>query len=494
MAHLSKSRFVAGHQCPKLLWWKVHEPRARELEPDVVVQDLFDQGALVGERAREEVQGGVLIEGERTEAGRAERTRRAIDAGASVLFEATFEADGCLCTVDVLQKHADGWTLIEVKSSSEVKDYHLPDVAVQVHVLRRSGINVTRAQVMHMNREYRHLRDGALFTRSDVTALIEPLLRDVPEQIATLIAMLEGPLPVHPIGLHCATHGDCAFFARCWPDDDDHIRHMWNVGTTTALKWMAKGVHTMSTIPAKEKLNDKQKRQLRAQQDKTIIVERGLSDAMAPALNAKRLGFLDFEAISRALPVWNGLKPWAQIAAQFSYHERGEDGAMTHAEFLAEGPEDPSQLPDDPREPLALAMIAATAHADVIVVYTSYEATRIKGLAADLPHLAAPLNALLAKLWDLFPVVSNHVYHPDFRGSFSLKYILNPLVPDLSYSDLIIVDGMTASVEIARLLFVSGRIPLEQRDQTRRDLLEYCKRDTYATVRLVDRLAELARP
>ena len=31
---MSKSRFVAGVQCPKLLWWKVHEPDAVELQPD----------------------------------------------------------------------------------------------------------------------------------------------------------------------------------------------------------------------------------------------------------------------------------------------------------------------------------------------------------------------------------------------------------------------------------------------------------------------------
>ena len=196
--------------------------------------------------------------------------------------------------------------------------------------------------------------------------------------------------------------------------------------------------------------------------------------------------------MGRALPPWDGLGPWRQTAAQFSYHERGADGTMTHAEFLAEGPEDPSQPPDDPREPLARAMLEATKHADRVVMYTTFEKTRINELAEHLPHLAAPLHALREKLWDLQPVVSNHVYHPDFLGSFSLKDILTPLVPDLSYDDLVIVDGMRASVEIARLLFVSGRIPPHERDKTRKDLLEYCKKDTFATVRLVERLAELA--
>src|SRR6266496_6374692 len=59
---LSKSRFVTGCQCHKLLWWTVHEPDATELQPDKVLQDLFDQGRQVGEAARKRYPGGVLID------------------------------------------------------------------------------------------------------------------------------------------------------------------------------------------------------------------------------------------------------------------------------------------------------------------------------------------------------------------------------------------------------------------------------------------------
>jgi len=93
---------------------------------------------------------------------------------------------------------------------------------------------------------------------------------------------------------------------------------------------------------------------------------------------------------------------------------------------------------------------------------------------------------------DPLPVVRNNVYRPDFLGSFSLKYILTPLVPDLTYDDLAIVEGMLASVEIGRLLLVPHRIPAAERDQLRRDLLAYCERNTWATVRLMERLRELA--
>lgn len=489
---LSKSRFVAGWQCPKLLWWRVHEPMAAELQPDAVLRDLFDQGRLVEERAREQWPAGVLIEGEHDDPTRVARTRAAIDAGVTVLFGACFEEDGAFCAVDVLERSGEGWTLIEVKSASEVKEYHLPDVAFQVHVLRRAGLDVTRADVMHLNREYRHPGDLPLLVRTDVSDAIGPLLPEIGERIAAQLAALDGSLPDHPVGAHCWFHNDCAFLDRCWPDDPDHIRHMVGVGPKKTVEWMTRGVHTMGDIPATAKLNDKQRRQLRSRREGAMVVEPGLAGAMKPAMDARRLGFLDFETVMRALPAWNGLGPLHQAAAQFSYHERGSDGTMRHAEFLAEGPDDPSRPPDDPREPIARAMLEATADADLVVVYSSFESTRIKGLAEFLPHLAGPLLALREKLWDLMPVVSQNVYHPDFRGSYSLKYILNPLVPDLSYDDLVIVDGKTASVEIARLLFVSGRIPAADRDRTRRDLLEYCKRDTFATVRLVERLISLA--
>jgi hypothetical protein len=180
------------------------------------------------------------------------------------------------------------------------------------------------------------------------------------------------------------------------------------------------------------------------------------------------------------------MAPWQQAAAQFSYHEQQSDGTYTHSAFLAEGPQ-------DARPPLAEAMVRATANADRVVMYTSFEKTRIRELQRAVPELATELAALEAKLIDLYPVVKNCVYHPGFNGSFSLKDILTPLVPELTYSDLVIVDGRVASVEIARLLFVADKIPKHERDRVRKELLDYCERDTWAMVRLVEQLHELAR-
>src|SRR5207247_6958387 len=229
-----------------------------------------------------------------------------------------------------------------------------------------------------------------------------------------------------------------------------------------------------------------------------VIVEPTLGAQLAPILGSSlsataergsggeaRVGFLDFDTILRAIPVWPGMYPWQQAAAQFSYHERQPDGTYTHVGYLAEGP-------DGARPPLAAAMVRATANAERVATYTAFEKTRIRELQRAVPELAAELAALEAKLIDLHPVVKNCVYHPDFLGSFSLKDILTPLVPELTYNDLVIVDGRVASVEIARLLFVAEKMPRHERDRVRQDLLNYCQRDTWAMVKLVEALRELA--
>jgi predicted RecB family nuclease len=246
---------------------------------------------------------------------------------------------------------------------------------------------------------------------------------------------------------------------------------------------MASGIHSIRDIPPGQKLPFAARRQIRAMKERRLVVEPTLAAELEPFQSP--LGYLDFETVGRAVPVWEGLAPWGPAVAQFSYHEERGDGEYHHVGWLAEGP-------GDPRRELAEAMLTATAGARRIVTYSAYEKTRIRDLQKLVPELAGPLEELLGKLVDLLPVVRNNVYHPDFQGSFSLKYVLTPLVPELSYSDLVIVDGRLASVEIARLLFVAHKIPVAERDRLRQDLLDYCERDTWATVCLMARLRELA--
>ena len=492
---LTKSRFTTGHQCQKLLWWTEHEPGAEELKPSKVLLDRFDQGRHVTELARKRFPDATLIPHGAREA-RLEATRLALDFGTPVILEAAMEAEGVFVAADVLMREGDNWALIEVKSATKAKDEHVPDVGVQVYVARKIGINVTRALVMHLNGDFRHPDTGDLFAETDITDLVELFLPQAPDLIREYRTTLAGAIPDIPIGLQCFEPWDCPFHDRCWPDDPWHISALYNTGPKKTAAYLQQGITSIRDLPANKKHPDAAARQLRALKSGTMIVEPELGDVLKKELGDARLGYLDFETINRAVPVWNGLGPWRAAVVQFSYHEDVTSDALRvtrhpsrvtrdykHSAYLAEGPH-------DPRPELAERMLEATRSAEKIVMYSSFERTRINELAIQVPTLAADLNTLAGKLVDLLPIVRNNVYHPNFKGSFSLKYILSPLVPDLTYNDLAIVDGQVASVEIARLLFVAHLV--KERDQLREDLLAYCERDTWAMVRLVERLRELA--
>ena len=188
-----------------------------------------------------------------------------------------------------------------------------------------------------------------------------------------------------------------------------------------------------------------------ATREKRLVVEPTLPEALAPFQHP--LGYLDFETVSRAVPVWPGLAPWGPAIAQFSYHEDQPDGTYTPCRVAGRRPRRP-----EPGGRRGDDQCNGGGKPDRDLLCLRKDPDQRAGCSGS--RSCRPLEELLGKLVDLLPVVRNNVYHPDFRGSFSLKYILTPLVPDLTYNDLVIVDGRLASVEIARLLFVAHKIPL----------------------------------
>ncbi len=476
---------MAGLQCHKLLWWMAHEPAAAELDVADARQAVYDQGHRVGALARTYVPGGVLVDlPHDAYQRRLEATRRALAQGAPAVYEAAFRADGVFVSVDILERRQGGFGLIEVKSTTSVKAQHLPDVAVQAHVLSRSGIDVVRTEIMHLNRACAYPDLSNLFTRADVTELVEARLAAIPGEVAAMTAMLAGPLPSVATGPHCSSPYECPFTERCWPVLPPH-----HVSTLYAMRRRAfeldeLGYRTIFDLPEDFALGAAADRQRRAVQTGRMIVEPTLSAALAPF--AAPVAFLDFETVGLAIPVWDGCHPYDQVPVQFSAQVPDGRGALYAHDWLAEGP-------GDPRPALAARLIAACEGVHPIVAYNArFERDRIRELAVALPGLAAPLEALAARLVDLLPVVRNHVYHPDFGGGFSLKRVLPALVPEMSYRVLAIAEGETASLELGRLLFHGDEMEPEERARLRADLLAYCQQDTWGLVRLLERLRGLA--
>jgi hypothetical protein len=213
--NISKSRFCTGLQCLRRLWWEVHEPDAPELRPDMELQAVFDRGHHVGELARLQFPGGALVDFDPWRVReRVDATRNAIASGAPAVFEASFAAGGVFAAVDVLERLADGWALVEVKSTYSVKDQFIPDVAIQLHAARAAGVDVRRTEVMHLHRIQPTAAEPS-FVRQNVTARAEALQPAIPAQLARMRAALDGALPDIAPGTHCSRPYECPFQSRC---------------------------------------------------------------------------------------------------------------------------------------------------------------------------------------------------------------------------------------------------------------------------------------
>ena len=475
---------MAGLQCHKRLWWTVREPTASELRPDDLAQSAMDRGTRVGELARHYVAGGRVIDlPYNAYDQRVELTRQAIKSGAPAVYEASFRTGGVFVAVDILKRDGRGFRLIEVKSSTSVKDHHIPDVAVQAYVLRQNGLDLVGTEVMHLNRECTYPDLSNLFTRADVTDAVAAIEDRVPGWVAQQIAILQGPVPDVPIGPHCTTPYECPFMARCWPTLPPHHVSTLYAMNRRALEFEAQGYQTIYDLPEDAPLGRIADRQRRAVKEGRIIVESTLAGALK--VFVPPIAFLDFETVGLAIPVWEGCHPYDAVPVQFSCHVQAADGRVAHHEWLAEGPE-------DPRPALAKRLVGACEGAHTIVAYNAgFERGCLERMADALPALAEPLGNIVARLADLLPVVRNHVYHPDFGGSFGLKSILPALMPELRYDGLAIADGGTASLELERLLFNGEELELGAREQLRSDLLRYCHQDTWGLVKLLERLRGL---
>lgn len=485
LARLSKSKFTQGLQCAKQLWWTINEPDAPELVLDDSEEHVFARGTRVGELARSYVPGGVLIDLPHTQIReRVAATAKAIAAGAPAIYEASFLEDGVFVSVDILERRGSGFVLTEVKSTTKVKDEHYADVAIQLHVLRKAGLPVRRAELMHLNRECRFPDLSNLFVRVPVTSKLRALLRDAPTRIKELRRMLAGPIPDVEIGHHCTAPYECSFYDRCWSQlPDHHVRTLYRIQAPRVEKLLAQGCLTIHDLPTDFEASAPVMRQIRSIRANALIVERGLRRALT-ALKAP-LAYLDFETVTPAIPVWTGCAPYDQIPVQFSCHVRGRDGSLAHHAWLAEGG-------TDPRRPLAEALLEACAGARTVVAYhATFEKSCIEKLAKALPDLAPALRKLIGRLEDLRPIVRDYVYHPDFGGSFSLKSVLPALCPRLAYDYLEIQDGETASASLEALLLEPDAYTDAEGQALRKALLQYCKRDTLAMVRLHERLAGL---
>jgi len=476
-SYLSKSKLMSGRQCPKRLWLEVNQPELQKISP--ATERLFAIGHTVGRAACSLWPAGIHIEHDQDLKTALQETAAHLDQpGPVTLLEATLQADGVLIRADILDRDASGKLhLVEVKAATSVKPPYYPDCAIQTWVLGQLGLQPECVELAHINNRFVFAGDGkyeGLFTYVDVTDDVKGLLDWVPEHVATMRGILAGGQPDIEVGPHCRDPYDCPFIDHCSPVQSDYPISCLPGSKKIKAELIADGYEDIREIPAGLLRSEHQERVRRIT---ALGAAELLPDAAAElrALPWPRYYF-DFETIGPAVPFWVGTRPYQAQPFQWSCHVEDEAGELHHHEFLADAT-------DAPMRECAESLIEALGDAGPIFVYTGYEKSRLMELAERFPDLAPALGVVIERLYDLHPLTKTNYYHPDMRGSWSLKKVLPTVAPDLTYEGLDIV-GEGSEAEGAFMELLAPDIEPVRRDAVRAALLKYCELDTLALVRL----------
>ncbi len=485
---LSKSLFIKGLQCHKQLWLYKKHPELKDLV-DKSLENIFQTGQEVGELATQLFPGGKMLPCEDLSLSQQiKTTRQWLEQGVTTIYEAAFSENEVFVRVDILHKGADGWEIYEVKSSTEPKPVYIQDVAAQTWVLKQAGLNISKSALVTLDNCYQ--RQGEvdiqkLFTIHDLTQKANGLQGFVKSEVSKMQGVLQlDTMPKTVIGHHCNKPYQCAFYGYCHGKKTE--TSVFNLGGIGKLDSYAL-YHSGQTHYADIDLNQlgwRQRLQVDSYLKQTNHVQIKNIEAFLDSLWYP-LCYLDFETTYMvAVPMFEGTRPYQQVPFQFSLHiQREPNGPTEHVEFLA-------KTGEDPRRSLLEKLLSAIPKDACILAYNKgFEERCLRNLAQEVPDYAKRVQPLFNTMRDLMiPFLKKDIYYWKMNGSYSLKKVLPALLPEMGYADLEIGDGGTAASSYLKMW--RSQDP-EEIATIGKNLLKYCELDTFAMVKLLEKLHSL---
>lgn len=391
--------------------------------------------------------------------------------------------------VDILKPTGEGeWDLIEVKSSTSVKDVHLHDVSFQKVCCEKYGLRIRKCFLMYINNKY--IKSGpidpeAIFSTEDITAKVDVISYDIQERIDVMLRIMSSPnCPDAPIGKHCSDPSECPLKDYCWAFLPEYNIFKLYYGGKKSFDLFSNGVITIKEIPDSYKLNDKQRIQQACEiSGKPHVDGEGISNFLGTLQYP--LYYLDFETIGPAVPLFDGTRPYQAIPFQFSLFVAENDGSRPkHFSFLASST-------DDFRPTFLSELKNVLGDTGSIVVYNQgFEEGILKELALAFPEYDGWVNQVRERFVDLLsPFRQFQYYNPLHKGSVSLKSVL-PALTGQGYEDLDISDGMEASIAFQSVTY--SEVPAEEKEKVLANLEAYCKLDTEGMIWIINKLREIS--
>lgn len=486
--HLSKSKYCRAIQCNKMLWLEKNKP---EEKGEMDNQAVLDNGTKVGELAKGIFGKHTNIEYDENLDKMIYDTKEALKESSNIITEASFKYKNNFCSIDILKVNGNSVEIYEVKSSTEIKDIYLDDISYQFYILNKLGYKVTKASIIYINNQY--IRHGELnlsefFNSEDVTDIVQEKQKEIESKIKEINEyMKQEAEPKQEIGMQCFKPYQCQFWKYCTKHLPEHnVFQIRKMHKDKALKFYYEGKTNFKDL-LEENMNWKFKQQIEFEEfnyephiDKQKIRE-FMKNLYYP------IYFLDFETMQTAIPEFDNSKPYQQIPFQYSLHYiTKEDGELLHKEFLAE-----SGM--DPRRKLAEQLVKDIPKDVCVTAYNMmFEKGRIKELAEIFPDLSEHLMNIHEHIQDLMIPFSERMYYcKDMQGSYSIKYVLPALFPndpELNYHNLPLIHNGGEAMNIFPKIKDMSK---EEQEKARYGLLKYCELDTYAMVKVWEKLKEV---
>jgi hypothetical protein len=501
--NLSKSLYTKGLQCEKALWLKKYNPEVLT-PPSLQLQAVFKTGNEVGALACDLFPGGKEVPFKGTSfKEKISLTQKWLDEGVRTIYEATFSFDDILVMVDILHQNENGsFEIYEVKSSTwnqkkSIDDIYkyIHDVSIQYFVLTGLGYNVSNTYITLLNTDYvrgSEIDLNRLFSSVRVTDEVLELNRSIPANIERFRETLKDLKnePKIDIGYHCYNPYECDAQHYCWSGQRQIPEYsVFNIfpfnKNAKSLQLYREGINAIEDIPSDFKLSPTQEIKVDIWKYQKSIVNKEAIKDFVDSLRYPIYHF-DFETLNPAIPKFEGLSSYEKYPFQYSIHIEHADGTLEHKEFLAE--------PDkDPREEIARKITEDIPRDSFVMAYNiGFEKSVIKKLANQFPVYSDHLMSLYDNFVDLQTPFKNRDYlTPDMKGKSGLKTILPILVPEMekAYKDLDMVHEGGEAMDIYKKL--ADTKDLEMISRYKSALIEYCKLDTLAMVKILQKLKEI---
>lgn len=447
---LTKSDFLLYMSAPLHLWAKKHN-KLNKIVPSVFEQHLMKQGYEVEKLAHKLLPQATWQE-------------------AYVSYE--FEVRR-----DALVKNPDGThNLYEVKSSTTIKKEHLYDVTFQ-SIVMKDNTKLNKIYIVTLNKDYileNSLDIQSLFVKNDVTDKVKELTDEVEEKMRDALNVMSKEKPDYIE--NCLNPKTCPCLDLCHPNLPE--KSIFNIPMLSPKKkreLVESKILEIKDIPISFELSPKQRRiagtiRSNIPHLNKVGLQKFLDTFIYP------LYFLDYETYPLAIPIYKGYKPYQHMVFQYSLHIVNEDKSVVHKEYLETEIGDPSKN-------LLEKLKNDIGNTGTILVWNkTFEFERNKDMANLFPEYKEFLENVNSRMIDLADFINKeHYIHPDFLGSWSIKYVLPIMAPDLSYKNLKINKGDVAMIAWWELIHSSDK-------SIAKDLLEYCGLDSFGMVKIWEKL------